>query len=103
MVLKNQSINGGVDWRCPLTTTGDYQVNALRKKLDNCIQVNIGRFEWVKEVPIKVNTFIWRAKQGRIPTTEALATRGVNVNSTTCCHCGDEKANYEPYISNRGL
>lgn len=84
MVMEKQSTNEGDDlkWTCPLSSNGNYQVNTLRRKLDGCSSVDIGRFEWVKEIPIKVSTFIWRAKQERIPTSVALSKRGVNVTST---------------------
>ncbi|XP_023732085.1 uncharacterized protein LOC111879884 [Lactuca sativa] len=91
MVMEKQSTNEGDDlkWTCPLSSNGNYQVNTLRRKLDSCSSVDIGRFEWVKEIPIKVSTFIWRAKQERIPTSVALSKRGVNVTSTMCYHCGE--------------
>ncbi|CAI9283588.1 unnamed protein product [Lactuca saligna] len=60
-------------------------------KLDGYYLVDNGRFEWVKEIPIKVNTFIWQAKQNRIPTSVNLSKRRVNVQSTICCQCGEEE------------
>ena len=50
MVLEKQTTHTAPTWRCPLTTTGDYKVNVLRKKLDKCSPIDIGKFEWVKEV-----------------------------------------------------
>lgn len=61
-VMEKKSTPGGEAWTCLLTKNDDYQVNTLRKRLDHCSPVDIGRFEWMKEIPIKVTTFIWRAK-----------------------------------------
>ncbi|CAI9296435.1 unnamed protein product [Lactuca saligna] len=51
--------------------------------------VNIGRFTWLKEVPIKVNCFIWRAKLGKIPSVVGLLSKGVALESPICKQCED--------------
>lgn len=91
MILDKQSSTDEAGWFRPLTSNRDYQVKALRMKLDNCYLVDNGWFEWVKEILIKVNTFIWRAKQDRIPTSFNLSKCGVNVQSTICCQCREQK------------
>ncbi|XP_052620846.1 uncharacterized protein LOC128126776 [Lactuca sativa] len=54
------------------------------------------RVEWLKEVPLKVLCFIWRAKWGRIPSAQALEGRGVQVPSIICGYClnGVESADH---------
>ncbi|KAJ0688452.1 putative reverse transcriptase zinc-binding domain-containing protein [Helianthus annuus] len=47
-----------------------------------------GVFEWSKIATAKVNLFVWRAAEGRIPTKIALASRGIQVGSTVCKVCG---------------
>lgn len=51
---------------------------------------------WYKAVPLKVLCFIWCASLGRIPSTEALAYRGVPNISTSCGYCdfGVENVDY---------
>lgn len=63
-VISKEFAPTGTTWKCHLTGDETYSVNVLRKKLDFNLNVNIGRFTWLKEVPIKVNCFIWRAKLG---------------------------------------
>ncbi|CAI9267034.1 unnamed protein product [Lactuca saligna] len=91
MVLEKKSTSDGHTWTCPLTQDGDYKVNAMRNRLDKSDPIDIRRFEWSKEVPIKVTTFVWRAKQGRIPASMAISNRGITVNSTICSQCGEKE------------
>nr|KAJ0185206.1 hypothetical protein LSAT_V11C900459370 [Lactuca sativa] len=48
-----------------------------------------GQISWLKEVPLKVNCFIWRAKMGRIPVAVELAKRGVVLENLTCPMCNE--------------
>ncbi|CAI9275675.1 unnamed protein product [Lactuca saligna] len=47
-------------------------------------------------VPIKVNFFVWRALQGRIPSAIALSHKGFKLDSTLCGSCigGSECVNH---------
>ncbi|CAH1442108.1 unnamed protein product [Lactuca virosa] len=76
-VIKKHEVSNGYSWTCNLTDDGNYQVHALRQVLEVNNSVDARKFWWIKEVPIKVTCFVWRAKLGRIPTTSALSTRGV--------------------------
>ncbi|KAJ0522407.1 putative RNA-directed DNA polymerase [Helianthus annuus] len=53
-------------------------------------------FKWCKIAVSKVNHFAWRAGDGRIPTTSALAARNVAVGDGRCPMCGfaDEDADH---------
>ncbi|KAL4591885.1 hypothetical protein LXL04_004859 [Taraxacum kok-saghyz] len=42
---------------------------------------------WIKYLPKKVNTFLWRVQQDRISTRWALATRGIALDSILCLVC----------------
>ena len=42
---------------------------------------------WLNTIPLKVLGFVWRAKQNRIPSAEALKNRGVTMPSTMCSAC----------------
>nr|KAJ0216654.1 hypothetical protein LSAT_V11C300153720 [Lactuca sativa] len=48
------------------------------------------KIEWIKEVPIKVLCFIWRASLGRIPAATELSKRGVMFESVQCGQCMEE-------------
>lgn len=45
---------------------------------------------WTKVVPLKVSAFVWRACVGRIPTSVALASRGIVTASFSCALCETE-------------
>ncbi|GKD48854.1 RNA-directed DNA polymerase, eukaryota, partial [Tanacetum coccineum] len=51
---------------------------------------------WVRFVPIKVNIFIWRARQDCLPTRVNLVRRGINVDSCVCpiCSSGEDEINH---------
>lgn len=75
-------------WGCALSSNGVYSVGSLRPFIDNTDSVSPGApITWVKEIPIKVSCFVWRAQLGRIPTAEALIKRGVRLPSSICSSC----------------
>lgn len=92
-VIANTHIGEGPDQViCPLVADGRYKVCLLNRKIDKNPIPNLFQLKviWSKLIPIKVTMFIWRAAQGRIPSTLALASRGVNTESThygSCINC----------------
>ena len=61
--------NGDDRWMCPLNSRGEYTVKGLIMKIDSrmCLPSGNTTFKWCKEVPLKVNCFVWRASQRRLP------------------------------------
>nr|KAJ0215512.1 hypothetical protein LSAT_V11C300129520 [Lactuca sativa] len=88
-VLSKQHTTNGESWRCCLSSTGKYEVHDLRHRWDYTTSVMDGQISWLKEVPLKVNCFIWRAKMGRIPVAVELARRGVVLENLTCPMCNE--------------
>lgn len=86
-VLYKQPGPGGETWKCNLTDDGSFTVKVLRKKLDFNPTLSLGQFTWLKEIPTKVNCFIWRAEMGKIPSVLGLLSRGVVVGNSLCSHC----------------
>ncbi|CAI9300834.1 unnamed protein product [Lactuca saligna] len=74
-------------WKCGLTSDGSYSVCALRNKWDYRTPTIDSNFQWLKEIPLKVSCFTWRAQAGRIPSVNELSKRGVYVESLTCQMC----------------
>ncbi|KAM0041794.1 putative RNA-directed DNA polymerase [Helianthus debilis subsp. tardiflorus] len=65
-----------------------FSVKAVRNILENNLfGSNINVCNWLKWVPIKVNCFVWRAFQNRIPVAANLMVRGVRLVSGDCAHC----------------
>nr|GEW06908.1 RNA-directed DNA polymerase, eukaryota [Tanacetum cinerariifolium] len=76
---------------------GIYSVNCGWKLIDKgtlCLDTYATR--WLKEMPTKVNIFIWRMLLNKIPTRMNLMTRGITVKSNQCgiCDEGDETINH---------
>ncbi|XP_023729370.1 uncharacterized protein LOC111877058 [Lactuca sativa] len=88
-VIKKNVQPHGVTWSCGLTTDGEFNVKALRVRLQTQEPVGIGKFLWVKQVPLKVTSFIWRARLGRILAVVELIKRAVMVDSNICQQCGN--------------
>lgn len=84
--------NGGRDrWKCGLANDGEFSVAAVRRCMDGAnMSTSTLKVRWLKEVPIKVNCFIWRASMGRIPTAQSLIHRGIKLNSPICSLCKEE-------------
>ncbi|KAM0069148.1 putative reverse transcriptase zinc-binding domain-containing protein [Helianthus debilis subsp. tardiflorus] len=45
---------------------------------------------WCKWVPKKCNIFAWRAEMNRIPTVDALCSRGMTIIDDMCCLCEED-------------
>ena len=83
-------------WSCPLSGDGSFLVEAIRLKLDNTEPAtNEVIIPWIHEIPIKVNSFIWRANMGRIPSYIALKRRGVGIPNASCPQCQLEEEDAE--------
>ncbi|GJR76960.1 putative RNA-directed DNA polymerase [Tanacetum coccineum] len=73
-----------------LNEDGEFTVKELTKMIEEKIwrvenggQVTL----WNKRVPKKVNIFIWRALQGKLPVREELDKRGIDLDSLLCPCC----------------
>lgn len=77
-------------WKCSLKNDGSYTVEVLRKIVDQTPSLDSPSVvKWCKEIPIKVICFVWRAAIGRIPSAEALSSRGIPVSTLSCGLCGE--------------
>ncbi|KAI3700881.1 hypothetical protein L2E82_45522 [Cichorium intybus] len=79
-------------WWCDLTKDGVLSVAAVRNRIDGLVGSLAGmKFKWLKEVPLKVNCFIWRAIKGIIRSASALRNKGINVEELNCTYCNTEE------------
>ncbi|XP_042752738.1 uncharacterized protein LOC122195221 [Lactuca sativa] len=86
-----EKIQRGLTWRSDYAVDGKFCVARLRNRLDKAHHpVGDGEFWWLNSVPKKVTSFVWRAKQGRIPSAEALKRRNIPVTSPMCSLCADQ-------------
>ncbi|XP_071713517.1 uncharacterized protein [Rutidosis leptorrhynchoides] len=69
---------------------GTFSVSKVRKLIDNH---DLARFsiatKWCKQVPIKINIFVWRLKLSRLATKVNLSARGIVLEEAGCCLCDE--------------
>ena len=72
-------------WRWDLEKDGNYSINSLRRFFDR-YYLEEGGVEtiWRKEVPRKINIFIWRLRLKHLPTIDNLNYRGIVTPDTLC-------------------
>ncbi|KAJ0532715.1 putative reverse transcriptase zinc-binding domain-containing protein [Helianthus annuus] len=91
-VLDNFSISNKPDSWVLLSNDKmeDFTVRKVRKDLEKSMQVSVQQdeFKWSSTAIPKVNHFVWRAKDGQIPTASALVGRNVSVGDDKCLLCG---------------
>lgn len=80
---------GEDQWKYVVDITSPFRVRTLRKKLDQLFYPNrvLPCFRWNKGSPIKVNRFIWRSIQKKIPSAMALRNRGIDIKHDNCGAC----------------
>nr|KAJ0196731.1 hypothetical protein LSAT_V11C700384620 [Lactuca sativa] len=91
------SNDGGNTWRSEFVVDEIFNVAKLRCRLDKASHpISDGDFWWLNSAPKKVVSFIWRAKQGRIPSAKALQRRNIPVSSIICdwCRNNEETVNH---------
>ncbi|XP_071740162.1 uncharacterized protein [Rutidosis leptorrhynchoides] len=68
---------------------GMYYVIGTRRILDDyMLPTHFRAIRWCKLLPIKINIFLWRLLNDRIPTRVNLAFKGIDINCITCLNCG---------------
>ncbi|KAL4591704.1 hypothetical protein LXL04_004675 [Taraxacum kok-saghyz] len=87
--LPQMQLSDGPDsWISLLAPDGSFAVRDFRALIDLKITTAaLNPAVWIHLVPIKVNCFVWRTCLDRIPTSTALALRGVHMTSTDCASC----------------
>ncbi|KAK1428139.1 hypothetical protein QVD17_16967 [Tagetes erecta] len=75
-------------WLWPSESSGCFTTKSCRAKIENN-QLNGPKIEvlWLRWVPLKVRSFVWRLYQGRVPVASNLITRGVNIPTVACQLC----------------
>ncbi|KAI3721405.1 hypothetical protein L2E82_32415 [Cichorium intybus] len=76
-------------WIWKEDASGLFSVSSLRRFMENQLVTDDDswKFSWVNWVPLKVNCFVWRLLQDRLPVAVKLVERGVNLISDICPLC----------------
>ncbi|GKA19943.1 RNA-directed DNA polymerase, eukaryota, reverse transcriptase zinc-binding domain protein [Tanacetum coccineum] len=80
------------DWKWTLNTNAGFSVNCLSKLIDKHLLAssNLGGSPWNFWAPRKVNIFIWRVFNDKIPHFSNLDKHGIDVHSLLCPLCDQE-------------
>ncbi|PWA68102.1 reverse transcriptase zinc-binding domain-containing protein [Artemisia annua] len=75
---------------------GVYLAKCGRKLIEGNLCSDTYATRWLKELPAKVNIFIWRMLLNKLLTRMNLMSRGITVQSNQCgiCDTGDETINH---------
>ncbi|KAL7617107.1 hypothetical protein Lser_V15G02675 [Lactuca serriola] len=84
---------------CDLASNDCFVVDVGRRRLKTTLSGS-GNFSfvWLKETPIKVSCFVWRAIQNCIPSALALNHRGINTDLVTCGECNTDEESADHII-----
>ncbi|KAL4582537.1 hypothetical protein LXL04_007088 [Taraxacum kok-saghyz] len=84
-------------WRWNINANGTFSVQSLRMRLvDNMANgVMTDDFRWITWLPLKINYFVWRLMLNRIPLSNNLSSKGIQVTSHQCKMCLLEDANMD--------
>ncbi|GJS28095.1 putative RNA-directed DNA polymerase, eukaryota, reverse transcriptase zinc-binding domain protein [Tanacetum coccineum] len=77
-------------WKWKLDPKGEFSVKSLSEWIERRHvrrEAGITKLEWNTLVPRKVNVFIWRALNGRIPVRNELDKKGIDLDSILCPCC----------------
>ncbi|XP_071708102.1 uncharacterized protein [Rutidosis leptorrhynchoides] len=79
----------GIDsWIWSLSDEVGYSVSNTRSYIDDFVLPSASLYTmWVKQVPRKINIFIWRLALDRLPTRFNLSRRGLEIESIGCVSC----------------
>ncbi|GKE38717.1 RNA-directed DNA polymerase, eukaryota [Tanacetum coccineum] len=70
---------------------GVFRVKDVRNLLDETFLPKADTpTRWIKCIPIKVNVFVWKALQDRLPTRSNLVRRNILIDSLSCPICDGE-------------
>ncbi|GKA13730.1 RNA-directed DNA polymerase, eukaryota [Tanacetum coccineum] len=78
-------------WVWDLNGDGVFRVKDVRNLLDETFLPKADTpTRWIKCIPIKVNVFVWKALQDRLPTRSNLVRRNILIDSLSCPICDGE-------------
>ncbi|XP_071739482.1 uncharacterized protein [Rutidosis leptorrhynchoides] len=79
---------GSDAWVWSLSNNVGYSVSDTRSHVDeHVLPSSLVHTMWLKQIPRKINIFIWRLSLDRLPTRFNLSRRGVEIESTGCPSC----------------
>nr|GEW87674.1 reverse transcriptase domain, reverse transcriptase zinc-binding domain protein [Tanacetum cinerariifolium] len=78
-------------WTWSPNISNGYSVASARHLIDSHIlDVSPNAIRWNRNIPIKVNVFLWRLSLNKLPSRENLDKKGIDVDSILCPICNDD-------------
>ncbi|GJT79241.1 reverse transcriptase domain-containing protein [Tanacetum coccineum] len=97
-IMDSVIISSSADrWVCSLSNDGNFSVKEVRNVIDEMsLPSHSESARWVKNIPIKINIFAWRARRDCLPTRNNLIRKGVSLESSSCLLClsGEEDVHH---------
>lgn len=88
LLVKFQMSNDHDRWIWSNSKCGKFSVKLLMYVLHTSgVVAIVALFKWANWIPLKINCFIWRIFQSRIPTYTSFSRRGIIVSSVLCPLC----------------
>ncbi|GJX08641.1 putative ribonuclease H-like domain-containing protein [Tanacetum coccineum] len=91
-------------WQWSVDSAKGYTVASARSLIDSAIlETGSEATRWNRNIPIKVNVFLWRLKLNKLPSRVNLDRRGVDVESILCPICLEDLETVNHFFFNCGL
>ncbi|GJY03288.1 RNA-directed DNA polymerase, eukaryota, reverse transcriptase zinc-binding domain protein [Tanacetum coccineum] len=89
VAIRNVSLTDQCDsWQWSLGVAAGFSVASVRTLVDDTtLEAGLVAIRWIRNIPIKVNVFIWRLSLNKLPSRVNLDRRGIEVASTLCPTC----------------
>ncbi|XP_076944135.1 uncharacterized protein LOC143614638 [Bidens hawaiensis] len=89
VVSYNFHTGKGDSWRWTRDNSGFFTVHGLRRMMADSLfgEVSVLDYLWDSWIPIRINCFMWRLMQHRIPVAANLIARGMGSIPSDCLGC----------------
>ncbi|GKC56537.1 RNA-directed DNA polymerase, eukaryota, reverse transcriptase zinc-binding domain protein, partial [Tanacetum coccineum] len=82
--------DNGDSWECIIDDSRSFSVKRMRSFINQVSPtLQVPSTRWNTLLPLKVNIFIWRTTNKRLPTRANLDYRGIDLDSVRCPMCDD--------------
>ncbi|XP_076944730.1 uncharacterized protein LOC143615505 [Bidens hawaiensis] len=100
VVSYNFHTGKGDSWRWTRDNSGFFTVHGLRRMMADSLfgEVSVLDYLWDSWIPIRINRFMWRLMQHRIPVAANLIARGMGSIPSDCLGCVLEAESVEHLV-----
>ncbi|GKC34750.1 RNA-directed DNA polymerase, eukaryota, reverse transcriptase zinc-binding domain protein [Tanacetum coccineum] len=78
-------------WSWSPDSSKGFTVASVRHMIDaRFLDVSPTATRWIRDIPIKINVFLWRLSLNKLPSRMNLDKKGIDVDSILCPVCNDD-------------